>query len=277
MGNRQFFKNLMIFGVACLLFAAPAPTHAKGLDDWLAQPSSAAYRSLAPEIRAFAAELRQLSLSDSLLVMRLEEASNKRASLSALQSSLRTDMELIRLSALSLKSRQLYPSKEKDATKIVEKAMLLLRTGIEKAEFEAAMDAALGKAGPKAKQNAVLSRAFSALAVTAAADAVYSFSDATRHAFISYLILSNLSEKKFDSAVAEIAKRVRSGVPADMAVAAILQESTREKSSGKGASDKGRTSGGGKPQDTGKPDSPGKPEDAGKPDNPGNSGNPGKK
>jgi hypothetical protein len=268
----------MFFGVVCLFFAVPGSAHAKGVDDWLAQPSvTAAYGSLAPEIRAYAAELRQLSLSDSLLLMRLEEASNKKASLSALQSSIRTDMELIRLSARSLKSRLLYPTKEKDATRMIEKAILLLRTGIDKEEFEMAIDAALGKAGPKAKPDAVLSRAFSALAVTAAADATYSFSDASRHAFIAYLISSNLSEKKFDSAVADIAKRVRAGVPVDVAVAAILKATANEEPSGKSPPDKEKTSGGGKPQDSGKPESPGKPDDTGKPDNPGNPGNPGKK
>lgn len=285
MGRRRNFGAILLLGAAAFLMAfVPASAYAKGIDDWLSKSAvSSSYGSLAAEIRSYAAELRQLNLSENLLLMRLEEAANKKVPPALLQSSLRSDMGFIRIAAQSLKSRSLYPTKERDATKSVEKALLLLRAGIGRAELEAAMDASLAKAGPKGKETAVVSRAYSALATAASAGASYKLSEPSRRALAAYLISSDLSEKKFDSALAELARRVQAGESPDTAAASMARGGSEGKNEGKASAPKDKDASGGKPENPGKPDSPGKsddtgkPEDAGKQDNPGNPGNPGKK
>ena len=173
-------------------------------------------------------ELEQLSLSEDLLLSRLEEAAKKNIAAPLLQMAIRTDMDYLRTIVRNLKTRELLPAKEKDSLRAVQNALLLLRTGIGEPEFETALDEASGSATLKGKQSSILSRAFSALGVTASAQAAYGLSESSRQALVRYLITSTLTERKFDSVMPQIAERIRSGESAEMAVLSLGKAGMRE-------------------------------------------------
>ncbi len=246
MKKKRPITTFLILTGFIAVFLCPQLLFAYDVDSWLSKSSTKeSYGGLEPEIRAAAAELRQLSLSEDLLLSRLEEGAKKSVPASVLQAGIRTDMEHIRQTVRSLQARNLMPSREKDATQAVEKALLLLRAGIGAGEMEAALDAAVAKAGPKGRQQPALSRAFSALGAVASAKAAYGLSENSRQTLAKYLITSELAERKFDSAIVDIAERIKGGETAEMAVSIMGKAGVRENANEKPSQPKERTKSGG--------------------------------
>ncbi len=229
MKKKRLMTTFLILTGFIAVFLFPQLVFAHDVDSWLANSSTKeSYGGLEPEIRAAAEELRQLSLSEDLLLSRLEEGAKKSVPASVLQAGIRTDMEHIRQTVRSLQARNLLPAREKDATQAVAKALLLLRAGIGAGEMEAALNAAVAKAGPKGRQQPTLSRAFSALGAAASAKAAYGLSENSRLTLAKYLITSELAERKFDSAMVDIAERIKGGETAEMAVSTLGKVGVRE-------------------------------------------------
>ena len=222
MGKGRYFKIFLM--LAGIFFAAIAPLSlgAQALDRWLAKPGVLeSYGSIEAEITAAAKELEQLSLSEELLISRLEEAAKKNVPASALLTALNDDMEYIRTIVRNFTARNLLPARQKDADKAVQQALLLVRTGIGETEFATALDLASSLEDLNGKQSSIISRAFSALGVTASVHAAYGLSEDSRKTLAAYLITSELAERKFDSVMAQLANRIKNGENVEMAVSSL--------------------------------------------------------
>lgn len=229
MDKRRISKLLVILTGIIIVGAFPMSIYAETVEDWLKKPTiRESYGDIETEIMAAAMELEQLSLSEDLLLSRLQEAAKKNISAPVLIEGIRTDMDYIRTIVRNLKTRELLPTKEKDALKAVQNALLLLRAGIGEPDFKIALDEASGSKKLKGKQSSILSRAFSALGVTASAQAAYGLSESSRQALVRYLIGSELTERKFDSVMAEIAERIKSGESPEIAVLSLGKAGIRE-------------------------------------------------
>ncbi len=229
MGKRQFFKTFLV--LAAIFFTAFTPTSlgAQSVERWFAKPTiSESYGNLKLELLAAANELEQLSLSDDLLISRLEEGAGKNVSAPVLLAAINADMDYIRMIVQNLAARNLFPSKRKDALKTVQNSLLLLRTGIGQIELETALDLASSIEGIKGKQSSILSRAFTALGVTASAQAVYGLSEKSRLELVGYLITSEMAERKFDSVMNQIAENIKQGESAEAAVASLEHRGNEE-------------------------------------------------
>jgi len=212
MSQGRFFKAFLVLTGIFFAVAGPLSLGAQTLERWFANPViSESYGSLKAEILEAANELRQLSLSEDLLLSRLEEAARKTVSAPVLLAGIRADMDYIRRIVRSLTAKRLFPARSKDAVKAVQNALLLVRTGIGEAELETALDLASSRGGLKGKQSSILSRAFTALGVTASAKAAYGLSENSRLVLAKYLITSEMTEQKFDSVIARIAEKNKNG------------------------------------------------------------------
>ena len=236
MSQGRFFKAFLVLTGIFFAVAGPLSLGAQTLERWFANPViSESYGSLKAEILEAANELRQLSLSEDLLLSRLEEAARKTVSAPVLLAGIRADMDYIRRIVRSLTAKRLFPARSKDAVKAVQNALLLVRTGIGEAELETALDLASSRGGLKGKQSSILSRAFTALGVTASAKAAYGLSENSRFVLAKYLITSEMTEQKFDSVIARIAEKIKMGETADLAVSSLENSGNDEDESKKSA------------------------------------------
>ncbi len=261
MGKGRFFGAFLL--IACFRFAVigPMALGAQTVDRWFSKPAaSESYGSIKAEIIAAAEELKRLSLSEDILLSRLEEAALKNVSAPALLAGISADMDYVRSIVEDFRTRNLLPAKEKDAAKAVQSALLLVRTGIGETELEAALDLASSQSELKGRQSAIISRAFAALGVTASAKAVYGLSESSRLLLSEYLIASELTERKFDSVMAEIAERIKNGQLADQAVLSLGKNGKAEGGSKESAPGREKSKGTERP---GKDTSPGTGEGSG--------------
>jgi hypothetical protein len=268
MGKRRFLKAFLLLAGFCLAVLGPMPLGAQTLERWFSKPAvSESYESIKAEIMAAAEELRRLSLSEDLLLSRLEEAATKNVSATALLAGISADMDYVRTILEDFKTRNLLLAKEKDAAKAMQNALLIVRAGIEEKELERALDLASSQGELKGRQSAILSRAFAALGVTASAKAVYGLSESSRAILAEYLITSQLTERKFDSVIAEIAERIKKGETAELAVSSLGNNGNaagkpdnsapgREKSKGSERPGKETSSGNGQGSNSSQNDSP---------------------
>ena len=236
MSQGRFFKAFLVRTGIFFAGAGPLSLGAQTLERWFANPViSESYGSLKAEILEAANELRQLSLSEDLLLSRLEEAARKTVSAPVLLAGIRADMDYIRRIVRSLTAKRLFPARSKDAVKAVQNALLLVRTGIGEAELETALDLASSRGGLKGKQSSILSRAFTALGVTASAKAAYGLSENSRFVLAKYLITSEMTEQKFEFGDSPDRGKNKNGETADLAVSSLENSGNDEDESKKSA------------------------------------------
>ncbi len=236
MGQGRFLKAFLVLAAIFFAVAGPLPLGAQTLERWFAKPAiSESYGSIKAEMMAAANELGRLSLSEDLLLSRLEEAAKKNVSAPVLLTAVRADMDYIRRIVRSLTAKSLFPAKPKDAARAAQNALLLVRAGIGEAELETALDLASSRGDLKGKQSSILSRAFTALGVAASAKAAYGLSENSRFVLAKYLITSELTERKFDSVMTQIAEKIKRGETADLAVSSLENSDNDEDESKKSA------------------------------------------
>jgi hypothetical protein len=259
-----------LISLSIMLWLCAFPLMAQSFDAWLAKPENLkAYGAMEADMRAMIAELNTYSLSETLFVLRLEEASKKKVPPSLLKTTLRSDLKLYTSAAIALRTRSLLSTKLKEADASIEQAAILLRSGLTIDEISQALDAAMLKAGAKGKAAAILSRAYSALAIATTAKSKYSYPENARISLANALIMSTLTEKKFGSVMDDMAARISKGSSPDKALDEAVSK-IYNVSKPSQAKDNRSNEGSGKDNEK-----PGNSGDAGGSDKPGNSGNAG--
>lgn len=199
-----------------LLFALPALLSAQDLAAWFSKTANrATYGSIAAEVDALAAALRESALSDSLLSQRLEEGARKRVPVATMLSTLKEDVDRYLQVSEALNLRELLPSDVKQATTTVAQFSLLLRAGTTGTELEVSLDAGIATLGAKAP---AVARAIAALTVTAAARAEFSLRKEDIPSFAVALVRSGLADKNLGFVLASAKKLVAKGESANVAL-----------------------------------------------------------
>jgi len=213
-----------------LLFTLPAMLPAQDLAAWFSgKDNQATYGSIADEVDALAAALREAALSDSLLSQRLEEGARKRVPAAMMLSTLREDVERYIFVSGALNTRKLLSSDVKKAAATVAQVSLLLRAGSTETELEASLDAGVAVMGHKAP---VVARAIAALTVTAAARAEFGLREEDSPSFAAALVRSGLADKNLGFVLASAKKLVAKGESAEVALDEALASLSRDDSSG---------------------------------------------
>lgn len=258
-------KFMRLFSLL-LFLSAPSVLFAQTVAAWLAKPSNVAvYGTIAPEVNTMVQQLEKLGLSDSILVVRLEEGAQKQVNPEILVASLRVDIQrVVRLAAI-LRANGIFPSNRNTASSAIEQMLIFIRAGLTEAEVRNALEEGVAKSGAKQKATA---RALAALSVVTSAKAQFGLGEEDRLRLASVLIASDLDEDGFGSILVSVEEFTSAGHSAAEAVSKAL-----EKVSLSGKKNQGDISQNAEGQsDSGKPQS-GKSESGGQ----GNQGGHGKK
>jgi hypothetical protein len=231
MRRRGTSSRLRAVAALFLLLALPAAMGAQDLAAWFGKPDNqAGYGNIAGETKALSEALRAASLSDSLIVARLEEGSRKHIAAALVLATLKEDTARFIAISAALRGLSLLPDDSRKASATVEQINLLLRAGIDGKTLDAALDAAKGKFANKAADAAIISRAVASLSVAATARAQYRLDDQDCLLIAVTLVDCDLSDNRLGSIIATLGAVLAKGGSIREALASVVEKTSGGKS-----------------------------------------------
>lgn len=190
----------------CFLFAFSGAAFSESLSSWFRKPlNKAQYGTVETDIRALADAVKSASLSESLLVARLQEAAQKRVSPQVLLTALKKDAARYVSLSSALRARDLQPKKNEPAAALVFQFDILLRTGLPEAALPALLDASAKRYAQSAQNDTsrktAMDGAMAALSTIAFARAKYQMSNQACLSLAAAMSKGNFSETELVAAV----------------------------------------------------------------------------
>jgi hypothetical protein len=213
------------------------PVTSQEVAAWFAkQGSKTAYAVISKDVLALAAALKADGLPETLLIARIEEAARKKIAPAILRTTLAEDTRQYLDVADILRDRTLLPKDARKMASLIEQVSVLLRAGIDEANLEKILDAALAAADPKAKAETALDRTIAALSIVLSGRAANKLTEEESLLLGLALVESPLSDKQFSAALGALKSALAKGTSFSDALTTLDDKSTKstiaEKSKG---------------------------------------------
>ncbi len=225
---RTNFKSALFLAIYALLFVTVFPATTQEVAAWFTrQGSKTAYAAISKDVLALAAALKADGLPESLLITRIEEAARKKIAPATLRATLAEDTRQYLEVADILRDRKLLPQDSRRMASVIEQVSVLLRAGIDEANLEKMLDAALAVADPKAKAETALDRTIAALSIVLAGQAANKLTEDESLLLGLTLVESPLSDKQFNAALGTLKNALAKGSSFTDALTTLDQKSTK--------------------------------------------------
>jgi hypothetical protein len=204
------------------------PVTSQEVAAWFAkQGSKTAYAAISKDVLALAAALKADGLPETLLIARIEEAARKKIAPTTLRATLAEDTRQYLNVADILRDRTLLPKDTRKMASLIEQVSVLLRAGIDEANLEKILDAALAAADPKAKAETALDRTIAALSIVLSGRAANKLTEEESLLLGLTLVESPLSDKQFNAALGTLKSNLAKGQSFTDALSTLDQKSTK--------------------------------------------------
>ena len=234
---RASTKNALLLAILAFFYISVLPATSQEVAAWFAkQGSKTAYAVISNDVLALATALKAEGLPETLLIARIEEAARKKIAPATLRATLAEDTRQYLEVADILRDRKLLPKDTRKMASLLEQVSVLLRAGIDEANLEKILDAALAAADPKAKAETALDRTIAALSVVLSGRAANKLTEEESLLLGLTLVESPLSDKQFNATLGTLKSALAKGSSFSDALTQFDQKNTKstiaEKSKG---------------------------------------------